>query len=387
MAVKMEAEVKSLSLEDTARLTPSDGVIMERIVLRPCASALYFSRYTRFTCLDLVDQDLKCSIWELVEVESSSLLSGSIGMPYYNLSIVPSHLSTGNGTDNATLFGVCLHVKEIVSRSSDVLGVSSSLFQSAGACNRFLVYAPCCYCLITRLPFFELHYEMLNSIVTQVRLNRITKFVIESAHPNYGPASPMAQNQFADAGFKSKDEVSSFLLKTLESQCPKSSSVGEVSEFNQAKVESSKPKNLHQFDDFQSQTSKIRGVSLGGNNTHFENCHSSPDLGLSSLRSSTLEHLASSESLFRCSVRSMALEGEKYDKNVENDLIMKWAKENNNDLLQIICGYEALPLPSRGSEVNTRLAAAEQALSLSLWTVATVCRVLSLESVMCYLLY
>ncbi|KAK9166974.1 hypothetical protein Scep_002165 [Stephania cephalantha] len=125
------------------------------------------------------------------------------------------------------------------------------------------------------------------------------------------------------------------------------------------------------------------------------------------------------------SVRSMALEGEKYDKNVENDLIMKWAKENNNDLLQIVCGYEALPLPSRGSEVifhplehlqaikynrpeisalglcenfpemkmqcsletpevNTRLAAAEQALSLSLWTVATVCRVLSLESIMAF---
>ncbi|KAK9096449.1 hypothetical protein Sjap_021946 [Stephania japonica] len=265
---------------------------------------------------------------------------------------------------------------------------------------------------------------MLNSIVTQVRLNRITKFVTESAHPNYGPASPMAQNQFAGAGFKSEDEVSSFPLKSSESHCPRSLCMAEVSEFNQAKIQSSNPKNLHQFDDFQSQTSKIRGVSLGGNNTDFENCHSSQDLGFLSPRSSTLEHLASSESLFS-SVRSMALEGEKYDKNVGNDLLMKWAKENNNDLLQLVCGYEALPLPSRGSEisfhplehlqaikynrpavpalglcesfpemkmqssletpeVNIRLAAAEQALSLSLWTVATVCRVLSLESIMAF---
>lgn len=132
-------------------------------------------------------------------------------------------------------------------------------------------------------------------------------------------------------------------------------------------------------------------------------------------------------------------------------------QENKNDLLQIVCSYHALSLPSRGSElifqpldhlqpikygrpgisalglgekyfniepggssievakvksivndldiqlffshfiifmknvflktaffdkVNAELAAAEEALALSIWTTATVCRALSLESVM-----
>lgn len=64
--------------------------------------------------------------------------------------------------DNATLYGVCLHVMEIVQRPPGILGVSSPLSHSSAGCNRFLVSAPRCYCVLTRVPFFELHYEMLN---------------------------------------------------------------------------------------------------------------------------------------------------------------------------------------------------------------------------------
>lgn len=66
--------------------------------------------------------------------------------------------------DNATLYGVCLHVPEIVQRPPGIVGNSSPLPQSSGGC-RFLVSAPRCYCLLTRTPFFELHYEMLNRFV------------------------------------------------------------------------------------------------------------------------------------------------------------------------------------------------------------------------------
>jgi len=65
---------------------------------------------------------------------------------------------------NATLYGVCLHVPEIVQRSPGILGTSSPLSHSSGGYKRFLVSAPRCYCLLTRLPFFELHYEMLNRL-------------------------------------------------------------------------------------------------------------------------------------------------------------------------------------------------------------------------------
>lgn len=64
--------------------------------------------------------------------------------------------------DNATLYGVCLHVSEIVQRPPAILGISSPLPHSSGGLCRFLVSAPRCYCLLSKFPFFELHYEMLN---------------------------------------------------------------------------------------------------------------------------------------------------------------------------------------------------------------------------------
>ncbi|XLR27249.1 hypothetical protein S83_055149 [Arachis hypogaea] len=45
--------------------------------------------------------------------------------------------------------------------------------------SRFLVSAPRCYCLLTRVPFFELHFEMLYSLIAQEHLNQITQFVNE----------------------------------------------------------------------------------------------------------------------------------------------------------------------------------------------------------------
>lgn len=66
--------------------------------------------------------------------------------------------------DNATLYGVCLIVQEIVQRPPAILGPASPISQSPGGLGRFLVAAPRCYCILTRVPFFELHYEMLNRL-------------------------------------------------------------------------------------------------------------------------------------------------------------------------------------------------------------------------------
>jgi hypothetical protein len=73
--------------------------------------------------------------------------------------------------DNDTLYGVCLHVTEIVQRPPGILGSQSPLSQSTGRCCRFLVSAPRCYCVLTRVPFFELHYEMLNRLIIISSIN------------------------------------------------------------------------------------------------------------------------------------------------------------------------------------------------------------------------
>ncbi|KAL8547604.1 hypothetical protein ACS0TY_007069 [Phlomoides rotata] len=66
---------------------------------------------------------------------------------------------------NQTLYGVCLQVHEVVQRPPKH-GALKSISQSLFGCNRFSVSAPRCFCILTRVPFFELHYEMLNRRVT-----------------------------------------------------------------------------------------------------------------------------------------------------------------------------------------------------------------------------
>ncbi|XP_062079547.1 uncharacterized protein LOC133784008 [Humulus lupulus] len=358
------------------------------------------------------------------------------------------------GSDNATLYGVCLHVLEIVQRPPGILGGASPLSHSSGGFNRFLVSAPRCYCVLTRVPFFELHYEMLNSIIAQQRLNRITEFVTEMSLYDYVPSTPTRHDQMhenveslegdslsgwmtsaipvdsavamtaAAAGIIPDNVIPHSSLRIWEPNSPESITASESSEISQARdTDKDGRKNLHYFDDYASEASETRSDTLERMCGSYEG-HSSPDIRASfSSRFRTLEHLESSEFLFS-PARSMTSEDDddelfaNFDKDHRDDLIMEWAKENKNDLLQIICGYHTLPLPPRGgvlvfqplehlqsieyrrppvsslgvydkysdslesSEVNFKLAAVEEALALSIWTTATICRVLSLESVL-----
>ncbi|KAK9690189.1 hypothetical protein RND81_09G110200 [Saponaria officinalis] len=178
-------------------------------------------------------------------------------------------------------------------------------------------------------------------------------------------------------------------------------------------------------------SSDVSDGRANGFGRHHENGGSSPEVTLSSHSNNLkLERSNSSHSLYS-SVRSM---DEDYDdfSNQESDcsgdfMTTEWAKENKNDLLQIVCAYGATPIPARGSEmvfkplehfqpiqykrpsvsdlgvvkssidteeldpikiaeVNARLAAAEEAIALFVWTTATLCRVLSLDSILALLM-
>ncbi|XP_075648482.1 uncharacterized protein LOC142619305 isoform X2 [Castanea sativa] len=350
---------------------------------------------------------------------------------------------------NATLYGVCLHVPEIVQRSPGILGTSSPLSHSSGGYKRFLVSAPRCYCLLTRLPFFELHYEMLNSIIAQERLNRITQFVSELTLNAYVPSVTKVHDQmngnvdspesesFSDwmasaipvdsalaltaaaAGITRDDFISPSSLKIWEPHSPESVTTSEASDISQVRETDKDSKNSQNFDECTFEASETCSEPSERMCGCFENDQISPEVRTSfTSRNLALGHLGSSESLFS-PVRSM--ESEDYDEEIfancdkafGDDLIMEWAKENKNDLLQIVCGYHVLSLPPRGSELLfqplehlqavvymrppvaalgfqnnldslevAELAAAEEALALSIWTTATICRALSLESVL-----
>ncbi|KAL7200967.1 hypothetical protein ACSBR1_032810 [Camellia fascicularis] len=390
--------------------------------------------------------------------------------------------------DNATLYGVCLHVQEMVQRPPAMLGAASPISQSSGI-SRLLASAPRCYCVLTRVPFFELHYEMLNSIIAQDRLNRITQFVTEISLTDYIPSGTKLHDPTNDSPYRdcctdwmaSAIPVDSAIALTAaaagivlddipstscrwESVSPESGSISGASDYSQTKeTEKDGKKNLHYFDDNASETSENRFDGLERMSGSCDNGQTPPEVGTCVYRRSpTLERLGSSESLFRYNgqtppevgtcvyrrsprldrlesseslfspARSIGSEDEDdeiffyHEKVAGDDIIMEWARENKNDLLQIVCGYHAMSIPTRGSEivfhplehlqaiayrrppvsaldlseryldqklqqsletaeVNLKLSAAEEALSLSIWTTATICRVLSLESVLAFI--
>ncbi|KAG2323605.1 hypothetical protein Bca4012_059085 [Brassica carinata] len=346
--------------------------------------------------------------------------------------------------DDATLYGVCLHVSEIVQRPPGVLSTASPLHSSGGG-SRFLVSAPRCYCLLTRVPFFELHFEMLNSMIAQERLKRITEFVSEMSlaaachspsvsrmnscvsSPRSNPADWMASAIPVDgvmtltaaaAGLISDSDIASF----AEPQSPDSVVTSDTSDASQIKeIERDGRKVFHCYDDNSSEAFENHLGTPDRTSQSFENGHASPEVTCTDPRIQPIERIESCESVFS-SARSVLSDEVDETSNSENDfgddLVLEWAKEHNNDALQLVCGYHSLAIPTRGSEVvfqplehlqsiaytrppvsalglseefiyssdsseiNARLAAAEEAMGLSMWTTATVCRILSLETIM-----
>lgn len=361
--------------------------------------------------------------------------------------------------DNGTLYGVCLQVPEIVQQVPGILGSSSPMSHPSVGCSRFLVSAPRCYCLLTRVPFFELHYEMLNSIIAQERLNRITQFVSEISISSYSPSPSRSHDQFhsnfdspdregssdwmssaipvesavvltaAAAGIITCDEVSS-TAKIGETPSCSSGDGSEASDFGPAKeIDQDGKSNLQDSNGRASDASETSG--FGRPYESYENCttRSSPEATPPSERGNhKLERSSSSVSLYS-SVRSMDEDDDlfsNHDSDSGDFMNVEWAKDNKNDLLQIVCAYGATPIPARGSEIvfqplehlqaiqyrrpavsdlgvdesllntelhdpiksaeiNARLAAAEEAVALSVWTTATICRVLSLDRVLALL--
>jgi hypothetical protein len=81
------------------------------------------------------------------------------------------------GADNSTLYGCCVLVEELVHKPSGLISMVSDKRLSNPSLRRHLLTTQRCYCILTRLPFFELHFGVLNSIFMQERLERLSRSV------------------------------------------------------------------------------------------------------------------------------------------------------------------------------------------------------------------
>ncbi|XP_062221818.1 uncharacterized protein LOC133921095 isoform X2 [Phragmites australis] len=76
--------------------------------------------------------------------------------------------------DDSTLYGCCVLVEEIVQRPSKLVSMLTNEKPVFPRRSHYVITTPRCYCILTRLPFFELHFGVLQSILMEERLEWLT---------------------------------------------------------------------------------------------------------------------------------------------------------------------------------------------------------------------
>jgi hypothetical protein len=76
--------------------------------------------------------------------------------------------------DDSTLYGCCVLVEEIVQRPSKLVSMLTKENPIIPRRSRYVITTPRCYCILSRFPFFELHFGMLQSILMEERLEWLT---------------------------------------------------------------------------------------------------------------------------------------------------------------------------------------------------------------------
>jgi len=395
--------------------------------------------------------------------------------------------------DNATLYGVCVFVPEMVQRAPAFFSMSTELSPRRTPRGRFLISAPRCYCFLTRLPYFQLHFEVLNSIIAQERLDRITECVKEMSlveqmpatvrvssknHARQGSPSPDDPDSWmesaipvhsvlgataAAAGLISESEMNSFASRGSGYMSPDTTSeCFSPQPFSpQAEPQEGQHADNGALDPGSDLENGSRGMEVhpeecieesarlanGDSKTPLSNAKldraddmggSSSSLGTAHPQPSSRGHerADSSESLYSGgfnveSLRSNDSDDEGDDdtspsgqeKDYRAEAVLRWAEANNNDALRVVVAYHRLPIPLRGdttnfqplehvtpitftrgkvapslgngvvdlealktnvevAEARAAVMAAEECEALAVWSVATICRELSLQNVL-----
>ncbi|XAR67185.1 hypothetical protein NMG60_11013649 [Bertholletia excelsa] len=80
--------------------------------------------------------------------------------------------------DDSTLYGCCVLVEEVVQKRTGLISMISDVQSYRSGLSRHILTTRRCYCILSRLPFFELHFGVLKSIFTEERLERLTKGIM-----------------------------------------------------------------------------------------------------------------------------------------------------------------------------------------------------------------
>ncbi|KAJ7955973.1 DENN domain containing protein [Quillaja saponaria] len=291
--------------------------------------------------------------------------------------------------DDSTLYGCCVLVEELVQKPSGLLSLIADKQHSYSSLSRYLIATRRCYCILSRHPFFELHFGVLNSIFTQERLDRLTKSIevlnLESLEVN-GTEEISKDN--SDSTLANHRPAEDILNKTVEispslRNSPPESVIDDVNHLEHSKVNGDTnlykegandgdgvpvdPENDMASGKRESISAKVEDSDIYVDefvaNKQVEDKRL-PNSVLPLLRYYQYESSESSSSFqgspcedrhFRSDADDTETEEASFSGQEDsNDLldILEWAKANNHGSLQIICEYYRLSCPARGSRLR-----------------------------------
>ncbi|GMN53017.1 hypothetical protein TIFTF001_022155 [Ficus carica] len=293
--------------------------------------------------------------------------------------------------DDSTLYGCCVLVDELVHKPSGLLSIISDKTPSYPSLSRHMLTTRRCYCILSRLPFFELHFAVLNSIFTEERLERLTKGIaglgFESLE-DYSKEENLDENTEETSDSTSRDERAGedMLNGSVEFSQFKDSEPGTVTD-NGSRLEFQMvdkdvdllKRSINENVVLVEPKTPIVTAKRESGAADGEDCDvyaddivlnkqavekRLPNAVLPLLRYYQYESSESSSSFqgspcedrnFRSDIDDTETEEASFSgQDDSSDLIdiLEWAKANDHGSLQIICEYYRLHCPARGSMIR-----------------------------------
>ncbi|XP_019463897.1 PREDICTED: uncharacterized protein LOC109362520 [Lupinus angustifolius] len=282
------------------------------------------------------------------------------------------------GADNSVLYGCCVLVEELVHRPSGLLSLVSDKQPSYSSLRRQIFTTQRCYCILSRLPFFELHFSVLNSIFTQERLERLTKGAgdlnLEFFEGNYegeNSEDNFESKLFSDGAVEDRLDKNPRVSQSFLGSSTAENIVSDAHQEHQMVtydiVVPTDPETNRATAEEESGPTNSEDIDQYGG--AFATYKISEDRHLPNAIFPLLRYSQYESSESSCSFQGSPCEDGNFRSDVDdnetedasfsgqedlNDLhdILNWAKENNHGQLQIISEYYHLNCPARGSTLT-----------------------------------
>ncbi|KAH9763247.1 UDENN domain-containing protein [Citrus sinensis] len=283
--------------------------------------------------------------------------------------------------DHSTLYGCCMLVEERVQKPSRLLSIISLNQPACATLSRHVLTTRRCYCILSRLPFFELHFGVLHSIFVEERLERLMRgignldFESSDSYSKEEISEDMLLNH-GDEHHMHDATVDTVQLNLRDSASGRFTDAGNHVERQILDGDvylMKKYVNDNVVTAVDTEPAKNKGESDGAS---FEDCHTVdsfstnkravdvPNAVLPLLRyyqyessesSSSFQGSPSEDRNFRSDVddtetEEVSFSGQEYSS--DNIDILEWAKANRHGSLQILCEYYRLRCPGRGTTLR-----------------------------------